>query len=380
MAQKVKQDQETAKSIQADQERQELADKSYKDEMDDLYSSFEVAFKRLEKKEAALEWRRRRLFLDASRREYFKNLETVTLDCDFTIPFEENSQVANNAIKTVPLDPVLDSVSALVPEELLSTEEKVEDELSFHSADESDAIQNEPESIQMEQQEKSVQFEDEQKTNDLIHESVEEPSEMNIEVNVDLKETASISTQDEDTTESFPSSIDNDANDIEWVLYPGTVHECFGKPNQLKRAVKSTEGTFDSINNISASLKRLESSLIPIKHTFDRTLVQFWKKQMDIVSFGSASCFFSLNGGKNDLRYHLQIIKDYFLFGSVEFKMVMADRLFRCQSYRGLDLNGSDSNIAWTKIDVLFRDVFARDLKLDQFDVQVDGARIKIGK
>ncbi|KAJ3304921.1 Exosome complex component MTR3 [Kappamyces sp. JEL0829] len=149
--------------------------------------------------------------------------------------------------------------------------------------------------------------------------------------------------------------VDQEANDIQWVLYPGTTSHCFGKPNKLDSQASRVETAYYEALEIEQALDALDANMVPIQSTLEDSILLLWQKQLDLISFATVASLFSPKGptDEGDLRYHLDILRSFYLLGSPDFAMRLVDCLFK-ETESGLDLNGASSNCTDSKLDAFF--------------------------
>lgn len=352
--------------------------RAFEQEEEMLTKSFAQAFKLLERKEIALIWRRKRIQLDAIRREWFRSLvwepseiQPITLECSSTKnldPQENLSEKSGIPETNAPLNH--------------SDENSIIDQdsdFSFHSADQ--AVEETTSSEKPSTVSPSQPFveKNESQSNDKSEPQLSSPL---VDQDTSDKEYFDAATDDSQTPSSdvtLLSSVEGDecfvnesawreSKEINWLLYPGTAKKCFGLSNAISERMEPLSVSFQEILAIHEDLETMHSSLVSIESTLQSSVVYLWKKQAQMISSSTLSCFFSSigpNDAEHDIRFHLIALHLFFLCGSADFCMLIRDRLFRDNGDYGLNLNGSPSNAATGKIDRYLADIL-RKVQQDQ--------------
>ena len=375
--------------------------RAYQQEKENLTKSFAQAFKLLERKEAVLEWRRKRIKLDSVRRDWFSSLIWGPLSVVGTIssaiatplePLSLNSDLQEKGPKVVDASEfkISDSNSSVDPD-------AEEDDLSFHSADQA-MVLDEPVSSDelalISSSSENLSVKEESKEDSLVPPPQAEQDtsdELQFDVAADDSQTSSsggtLLKAPEEGADSENEGGWVESEEINWLLYPGTAKTCFGVSTQISDKIGSITGAFQEIAIIHNNLEKLHSSLVSIESTFHNSIIYLWKKQVRLISTSSLSSFFSSigqNDAVNDIRYHLNTLHSFFLLGSATFCMLIRDRLFKDNGDYGLNINGSPSDEAAGKIDRYVADIIRKvnspiDEKFEAF-VSLDLSGIKIGK
>lgn len=157
-------------------------------------------------------------------------------------------------------------------------------------------------------------------------------------------------------------------NDLNWVIYPGTISSCFGVANDVYTKDPSQQA-FVEIQRLKSALLNLDSKIQLLEDTFESSVLSIWKTELKLISFSFISCFFSPKGVESaqDFRFHLSLIKDYFLLGSPQFSMGLTDAMFKASPH-GLNLNGPHSNGIVSELNMLLLEILKPVEWLD-FDI-----------
>jgi hypothetical protein len=374
-------------------ERQRL----YQQEVDILTKSYMKAFQLLEKKEAALEWSRRRVQLDSLRRNWFE-----------TFKWEECPPVFTNTCETEDQEILIivsETEQLSLPKEEQLEEIDEDENLSFHSAvdqdlnEDQDLFEAESDIAKILDQSEALPLAAKSDINsDVASFDIEEKSIAQIEIGedswpsvtqIDIGNNGLPPYGDKQKVEekSHHRFYSKGENDINWLLYPGTEKECFGQPNDIEISVKHIDIAFEEILSISKQIVALDEQLVPFKLTLRDSVLNLWNRQVQMISYASLSSFFSYMGPKvcNDIRFHFQSLNSYFLFGSPDFCMLIRDRLFKDRGDFGLNLNGCSSDTAVGKIDKFVADIIPKVQQRDinridsQCFISLDLSGIKIG-
>jgi hypothetical protein len=302
---------------------------------------FEEAIKLLERKEKIIEWRNNRVALDLKRRQailaewseeeiyHFQSNKVVLV-----IPEQPESHLDIHSTQI--------KIEALQPEDKIGSE-RIEEVCNMEQSrcySENSVFE---ESILLDEPLELSDHESEIAVGKLIDkQSIESMQEISNEQVTPIK------------TEISLEEASNESSDYSILSFP---RGHFGISLLHNKTRKENESIEMQLESIYMSLKNRSERLIPIRQAATNSFLKLWSTVMNMLSTATISSLFTSLGKSdiNDIRFHFDVLKSFFLFGSGHFVSLVSDRLF---DSNGIDINSRLSNIVACNYSEYFSDIF----------------------
>lgn len=352
---------QAAHKSESDRQQLQYHNKLLKEEMEQLESRYRESMTKIEKKEALFEWRRQRMALTSERKAVLDKEWAVV-----PVPASETDSAEFHSARGSDDELVQESMLLDAPYHHVSDNTHIEMDRESDGSFESAIGKQTPliSNIDFNLPDESIDFgavKPKIMSNDAQSHMQQEPSQVASE-NLKLPEVREILGDGNDGEEFFipqdkPKEDRNDQTDTE------TLPMQYLKP---KLSVQSNATSQVDVLDIVNALEGLESVCLPLTETFQKSIIGLWHTQLRLISNSNVCALFSPNGQEdaNDLRFHLEIINSFYMFGSGQFASLVVDALFKSNSH-GVALNSRLSNRAMINVSNLLGDVFTdiRDSK-----------------
>ncbi|KAJ3311972.1 Gamma-tubulin complex component 6 [Boothiomyces sp. JEL0838] len=164
------------------------------------------------------------------------------------------------------------------------------------------------------------------------------------------------------------NSFTKDQELINWMLHP-----C--ERNDTIQVVQPNTDIWlkDQFQIVLSISQDFDEMLVSMDESINQTVLFQVQTQLDLLSLLSCSQMFNFEReiDHSDLRFHLNILKQFYLMGDGELVQLLTDRLFK-ENRSSLNLNGSLSKIPSNQLEFIFQDIIATSTKKIQGNLNID--------